>query len=142
MCQLDRDYSASCFEFCFFFFFCALFLSCCCFAMKRSCAARRASFDRPSGKVFKSKYGPAYSSSHSGSMTVTVRMYGCVVRTNSLKITQSGAAVNPQDGCRATIYRVQLVSTEQKVWVHTMIYILDYPSRSSIHLPGPGEQLA
>lgn len=43
---------------------------------------------------------------HSGRTSVTVRMYGLVVRTNSLKRTHSGDESKPHDGCRATTYSV------------------------------------
>ena len=39
---------------------------------------------------------------HSGSTSVTVRMKGLVVSTNSWKITHSDCLYGPQDGCRAT----------------------------------------
>jgi hypothetical protein len=39
---------------------------------------------------------------HSGLTSVTVRIKGLVVRTNSLKMTHSGCVSKPQDGCKPT----------------------------------------
>lgn len=40
---------------------------------------------------------------HIGSTAVTVRIYACAVKTNSLKTTHCGFSSRPQEGCRATV---------------------------------------
>jgi hypothetical protein len=46
----------------------------------------------------------------SGRTSVTVRIYGLVVSTNSLKITHSGCVSRPHDGCSATTYHNSSIS--------------------------------
>jgi hypothetical protein len=46
----------------------------------------------------------------SGRTSVTVRIYGLVVSTNSLKITHSGCVSRPHDGCSATTYHNNSIS--------------------------------